>query len=68
MNIQGYLDDTVTPPTDTTSTAYYRWYVCNTNYEGYSYETLSWVVGKYPPEVRFYPNPKIFARSDTDGS
>ena len=52
MNIQGFIDDTVTPPSDTSSKAYYRWYVCTTNNEGYTYETLAWVAGSYPPEVR----------------
>ncbi|KAK5113589.1 hypothetical protein LTR85_010818 [Meristemomyces frigidus] len=50
MNIQSYLDDTVTPPTDVKVTAYYRWYVCESNYEGYTYETLNWVMGKHKPE------------------
>ncbi|KAK4546948.1 hypothetical protein LTR36_001680 [Oleoguttula mirabilis] len=50
MNIQSYLDDTATPPADQNVTAYYRWYVCESNYSGYTYETLNWVMGKYPPE------------------
>ena len=33
LNIQSYLNDRVTPPTDVESAAYYRWYACETNYE-----------------------------------
>lgn len=50
MNIQGYLDDRVYPPTaDGTSGAYYRWYSCTT-YAGYTYTTLAWALGEYAPE------------------
>ncbi|OCL02003.1 hypothetical protein AOQ84DRAFT_197696 [Glonium stellatum] len=48
MNIGGYLDDRVVPPTQMTQ-QYYRWYICTTYY-GYTYETLAWVLGQYPPE------------------
>jgi hypothetical protein len=48
MNIQNYLDDRVVPPTQSTK-AYYRWYICTTYY-GYTYQTLAWVLGQYPPE------------------
>ena len=50
MYIQSYLNDTVTPPTDETPTKYYRWYVCETNFEGYTYTNLNWVASKYPPQ------------------
>jgi len=50
MNIQSYVDDTVSPPTDDKVMGYYRWYVCQSNFLGYTYETLNWVMGKYPPE------------------
>lgn len=50
LNIQSTLDDTVTPPTDETVAAFYRWYVCESNFEGYTYETLNWVMGKEQPE------------------
>jgi len=48
LNIQGYLDDTTVPATENT-VALYRWYVCTTN-AGYTYTTLAWALGKYPPE------------------
>jgi len=49
LNIQGYVDDTTYPPTVDVVDAYYRWYVCTT-YAGYTYRTLAWVMGEYPPE------------------
>ncbi|EME45809.1 hypothetical protein DOTSEDRAFT_71487 [Dothistroma septosporum NZE10] len=49
MNIQSYIDDTVVPA-KTGELAYYRWYVCKSNYEGTQYSTLNWVAGKYPPQ------------------
>jgi hypothetical protein len=44
LNIQGYLDDSVSPInlTAASTTAYYRWYICDT-YFGYAYTTLTWV-------------------------
>lgn len=48
MNIQNYLDDTVYPAIYK-QTAFYRWFVCNTNY-GYAYATLAWVIGPGDPE------------------
>lgn len=44
LNIQGYIDDSVYPInyTAATTTAYYRWYICDT-YFGYAYTTLAWV-------------------------
>lgn len=45
MNIQGYVDDTSSPPKFGPSVAYYRWVVCTTYYSSYTYQTLAWVVG-----------------------
>lgn len=51
MYIESYIDDTVTPPKVlSTPTKYYRWYVCETNYSGYQYTTLAWVLGNAKPE------------------
>lgn len=51
MNIHSYLDDTVYPPkSDGTPTALYRWFMCTTTYGSYTYETLNWVLGKFPPQ------------------
>jgi hypothetical protein len=51
MYIKAYVDDTVTPPKGLQTPAkLYRWYMCETYYTGYTYQTLSWVAGKYPPE------------------
>lgn len=50
LNIQGYIDDRVPPPYNGTLTAYYRWYACQTYYTGYTYTTLAWVNGEYPPQ------------------
>jgi hypothetical protein len=44
LYIASYIDDTVSPPIYRTK-AFYRWYICYTNYSGYFYQTLSWVVG-----------------------
>jgi len=51
LNIQGYFDDRVVPIDSSGGyVAYYRWYVCTTYFQGYTYETLAWVLGQYPPE------------------
>ncbi|RMY93624.1 hypothetical protein D0861_01785, partial [Hortaea werneckii] len=50
MNIQSYINDRVSPPEAGNATAYYRWYACETLYTGYTYTTLAWVMGKYPPQ------------------
>ncbi|KAI7239398.1 hypothetical protein KC330_g1937 [Hortaea werneckii] len=50
MNIQSYINDRVSPPEAGNTTAYYRWYACETLYTGYTYTTLAWVMGKYPPQ------------------
>lgn len=54
-NIQSYLDDTKTPPTDTKVHAFYRWYICETNYSAYQYTTLAWTLGNGKPQ-----NPSCF--------
>jgi len=50
MYLSSGLDDTVSPPTFTHVRKLYRWYTCKTYYTGYTYKTLNWVQGKYPPE------------------
>lgn len=50
MNIQSYLDDTKSPPDSQHAHALYRWYVCNSNFEGYTYKTLGWVLGNGKPQ------------------
>ncbi|KAK5130425.1 hypothetical protein LTR08_002123 [Meristemomyces frigidus] len=50
MNIQTYINDTVTPPNGENVTAHYRWYICSTYYSSYLYDTLNWVMGEYPPQ------------------
>jgi len=51
LNIQGYFDDRVSPINSSGGyVAYYRWYVCTTYFQGYTYETLAWALGQYPPE------------------
>jgi hypothetical protein len=49
LNIQGYIDDRMLPVEYGEVKAYYRWYICQT-YAGYSYTTLSWVMGDHSPE------------------
>jgi len=52
LNIQEYVDDTLYPPRalEDGPRAYYRWYLCTTYYGGYTYETLNWVLGSFPPQ------------------
>lgn len=50
LNIQGYVRDTVDPPTWGDYVAYYRWYSCMTYYTGYTYVTLTWVLGQGAPQ------------------
>ena len=49
LYIQGYIDDTVSPPKTNAQKKYYRWYMCNT-YVGYSYTTLAWTLGNGVPQ------------------
>jgi hypothetical protein len=48
--IQSYVDDMVYPPQAGSPKAYYRWYLCTTYYSSYTYETLNWVLGSFPPQ------------------
>ncbi|KAF2704595.1 hypothetical protein K504DRAFT_461356 [Pleomassaria siparia CBS 279.74] len=50
LNIQGYVDDTVSPPVARDNQAYYRWYSCSTYWQGYQYVTLAWKLGKGNPQ------------------
>jgi hypothetical protein len=50
LNIQGYVHDTLNPPTWGDYVAYYRWYSCTTYYTGYTYVTLTWVLGEGAPQ------------------
>jgi len=49
MNIQSYIDDTVYPQVEETVT-FYRWYACITDFLGYQYRTLAWMIGPGQPE------------------
>jgi len=50
MVIVSYLDDGKTPPTEATPRALNRWYVCQTLFEGYQYQTLNWLLGNGTPQ------------------
>ncbi|KAF2760835.1 hypothetical protein EJ05DRAFT_473427 [Pseudovirgaria hyperparasitica] len=51
MAISNSIDDTVTPPKYITpAELLYRWHVCLTNYLGYNYNTLTWVLGNDKPQ------------------
>lgn len=50
LNIQSYVDDTVSPPIAGDFKPYYRWYACLTYYSGYQYITLAWIVGNGEPQ------------------
>ena len=50
MKIVVYLNDTKTPPADGDGRALDNWYVCETNFEGYTYETLAWALGTAKPQ------------------
>lgn len=50
MRIVSYNDDTARPPTAGKPKALNRWYVCSTNYLGYDYKTLTWVLGNGKPQ------------------
>jgi len=49
MSILTYVDDRVVPVVSNPE-AYYRWYICTTYYTGYTYSTLAWVLGEFPPQ------------------
>ncbi|KHN97417.1 uncharacterized protein MAM_04432 [Metarhizium album ARSEF 1941] len=50
MNIVSYLDDTKSPPDGQTPHVLKRWYVCTTYNMGYTYQTLTWVLGNANPQ------------------
>ncbi|KAJ5730603.1 uncharacterized protein N7483_005111 [Penicillium malachiteum] len=45
MAIYSYYNDAVTPPTDDEAKILKNWYLCETNFSGYTYTTLNWVLG-----------------------
>lgn len=45
LGIFSYLDDTQSPPTGDKVKVLKNWYVCQSYYTGYQYETLNWVSG-----------------------
>lgn len=50
LTIPQYIDDTQAPaPNPYVPKPLYRWYVCTT-YEGYTYTTLAWALGKDVPQ------------------
>ncbi|KAF2276760.1 uncharacterized protein EI97DRAFT_363951, partial [Westerdykella ornata] len=49
LNILSAIDDTQDPPVYHLNPVY-NWYACSTNYGGYRYVTLNWVVGVGPPQ------------------
>jgi len=50
LAVENYVDDTVSPPTAGNTTLYRRWAICQTYYTGYTYTTLSWILGPGPAE------------------
>ncbi|KAL2205924.1 hypothetical protein CC79DRAFT_1369363 [Sarocladium strictum] len=50
LRVFSYIDDTKKPVKNTGARALNRWYICSTNYSGYTYKTLSWVYGKDKPQ------------------
>lgn len=50
LNVQNYVDDTVVPISTQITASYQRWYACTTFSNGYTYQTLNWVVGDKEPE------------------
>jgi hypothetical protein len=50
LAIAQYIDDTEAPsPNPYNAQLLYRWYVCTT-YDGYTYTTLAWALGKFAPQ------------------
>jgi hypothetical protein len=50
LSIAQYIDDTMAgSPNPYNPKLLYRWYVCTT-YEGYTYQTLAWVLGSGAPQ------------------
>lgn len=50
LAIFSYLDDSVTPPTGQDVKVLQNWYVCESYYLGYSYQTLNWALGTAAPQ------------------
>ncbi|QPG96437.1 hypothetical protein C2857_004194 [Epichloe festucae Fl1] len=51
MNVVTTLDDTTSPPNDSTPRVLKNWYVCTTHYTSYTYKnTLNWVMGNAMPQ------------------
>jgi hypothetical protein len=50
MVVISYLDDTKTPPTDGTARVLDKWYTCQTEFGGYQYDTLNWLLGDGTPQ------------------
>jgi hypothetical protein len=50
MTIFSYVDDSTNPPTANGVTPLKNWYVCQTYYSAYQYQTLTWVLGSNKPE------------------
>ncbi|KAJ4359495.1 uncharacterized protein N0V89_000049 [Didymosphaeria variabile] len=51
LNKQGYVNYKTSPPTAGNTTAYYRWYACQTYFSGYQYVNLVWALGEGKPET-----------------
>ncbi|KAL1591674.1 hypothetical protein SLS60_011673 [Paraconiothyrium brasiliense] len=51
LNVQGYVNYKTSPPTAGNTTAYYRWYACQTYFSGYEYVNLVWALGEGKPET-----------------
>ena len=50
MTIFSYVNDSTNPPTANVVTPLKNWYVCNTYYLSYQYQTLAWVLGSGKPQ------------------
>lgn len=52
LNIIQYQDDTLEPASEYLNPPkrLYRWYICQTQYSGYRYTTLAWVLGPGLPQ------------------
>lgn len=50
LAIFSYLDDTQTPPTGQEVKVLKNWYVCQSYFTGYQYQTLNWVLGNEDAE------------------
>lgn len=50
MILVSFLNDTVTPSTTQMGYALQNWYLCTTTYSSYTYQTLSWTLGREKPQ------------------